>query len=455
MGAKIAALEKEKIGKLLFRFAIPIIISYLISELYGMVDTLFIGKYVGDRAVGAVLVVYPLQRIVVALGIMVSIGTSTNLGRALGNRDYPSAGAMVGTGRNLILLIALPVALIVLLAPNVVLRYLGATGEMMDLGREYLRYIAVGFPFILLTMYLSNVMLSFGNEKVAVLTNGVGALLNILIDYILIGQLGMGVAGAAIATLVSQIVGFALALKIFQKYRRELKLSWTFSMDRALALAIIQVGFSAFIIEAEDGILMTVLNNLMSRSVGEGGIVVLGIATKLYMFLFVTLCGIAAAMQPITAFNDGAKNYGRIRKVMVNTTLYAALTSTVIWAICMIWTKPLVMLFLRDAALIDYAVKAFRWMIACFPLITVYYCATYYLQAIGEAKKSVSLALVRQLLLLLPMSIFFVKGLGMGEMGIFLAYPVSDCLSFLVGLWMLRGEEKALETKIRLKTAYA
>ena len=217
------------------------------------------------------------------------------------------------------------------------------------------------------------------------------------------------------------------------------------------------MGVSAFITEAEDGILMGVLSSLLTSTAGDQGIIVLGVVSKLYMFLFITIFGIASAMQPIAAYNVGARNFSRLRSLMNKTIVYAGLTSFVMWAVAMLFTPQLIGIFIEDRAIIGEATKAFRTMIAVFPVISIYYVSIFYFQASGRAKMSISVAVLRQLVIMLPVSLILVKGFNMGAAGVWLSYPIADLLSSIASFMLVRNEGIELNTAIaaqkRAKTA--
>ncbi len=296
-------------------------------------------------------------------------------------------------------------------------------------------------------------MISLGNSKISIISTSIGAILNIILDYILVVRLHMGVQGAAIATASSQVIGFGYAYYHYRKVVKQYSIPKGFHLDKKIVMPIILVGLSAFIIEAEDGIIMGVLNNLLLDTVGDSGIIVLGIISKLYMFLFVAMFGIAAAMQPIAAYNAGAKNFIRLKSVMQKTGIFAFITSIVLWSLGMTFTPQLISVFVKDNALIHESVKAFRIMIAVFPIISVYYVSIFYFQAMGKAKTSILISVLRQLIIMLPVSIILVKVFNLGAMGVWLSYPISDVLSSLAAFMLVRNEGIELSVKVEKQLA--
>ncbi|NLY45437.1 MAG: MATE family efflux transporter [Tissierella sp.] len=441
MGSKSSKLFKEeKIGKLLLRFSIPIIIAFLISELYNMVDTVFVGNYVGPLGIGALVLVFPIQRIIFAIGIMIAIGSSTTFSRELGRRNTENAIKVVNNGLSFSLGLMTILTFAVYLFKEKILLLMGASPDILPYAMEYLGGIIFGSVFLCLTIFISNIMISLGNNKLSIITNSIGAITNIVLNYILVVNFKMGVTGAAIATTVSQIIGFSYGFYKFIRVAKENNINLKLELDQRIIIPVITVGLSAFVVEAEDGILMAVLNNLLANTVGDSGIVVLGVISKLYMFLFITMFGIASAMQPIAAYNMGAKNYRRLKSLMKKTTLYAFLTSVVLWTFMMIFAPQLISIFVKEQTIIAESVKAFRIMISVFPIISVYYVSIYYFQAMGKAKTSLMVCLLRQIAIMIPLSIILVKGFNMGAMGVWLSYPIADILSSLLSYMLIRNE---------------
>ncbi|MBU5312867.1 MATE family efflux transporter [Tissierella carlieri] len=448
MGKNNKLFGEEKIGKLLLRFSIPIIISFLVSELYNMVDTLFVGRTVGGYGIGGLVLVFPIQRIIIALSVMIAVGTSTAFSRSNGQNNMDQSRKIVRNGFSLSFLLMVSITAIIYIFSEKILLGLGASHQTLPYAKDYLDIIIFGSTFLSLTTFISNIMISVGNNKVSIISTSIGAIINIILDYILVVEFKIGVKGAAIATTVSQIIGFSYAYYNYSKVKKEFKIPSGFEFDKRLIKAIILVGLSAFIIESEDGVLMAVRNHLLLNTAGDNGIIVLGVISKVYMFLFITMFGIASAMQPIAAFNVGAKNYKRLKTVMQKTSIYAFLTSMIMWLIAMIYTPQLISIFVKEPEIISESVKAFRIVVAALPMASIYYVSIFYFQALGKAKTSIFLSISKQLILTIPISVILVKVFHLGAMGVWLAYPISDILASIASYMLIREERQELNIKI-------
>lgn len=455
MGREGKMFGEEKIGKLLFRFSIPIIISILISELYNMVDTFFIGRTIGGDGIGGLVLVFPIQRIIIALSMMIAIGTSTSFSRSNGENTFEKSKKIINTGFTMLFLLMISITMLIFLFREKILLALGASGSILPFAKEYLSIIIFGSIFLSITMFSTNIMVALGNNKIAIKSNSIGAILNIILDYILIVKLNMGVTGAGIATVSSQIAGFLFAYYNFMKIKEKHEIKSGFYLDTNIIMPIIIIGLSAFVVEAEDGIVMAVFNNLLSNTVGDSGIIILGVISKLYMFLFITMFGIASAMQPIAAYNMGAKNFKRLKLIMQKTIIFAVTTTGIMWIFAMIFPAQLISLFIEDDHIINEAVHAFRIMISLFPFISIYYVSIFYFQAMGRGRTSLGISVFRQLLIMLPLSILLVKGFNLGAMGVWMSFPISDFLASLGSFILIRNESLELNIKIKKQSKKA
>lgn len=441
----------EKIGRLLFKFSVPIILSMLISELYSMVDTMFVGNHVGGDGIAALVLVFPIQRIIIALSMMIALGTSTAFSRSNGKKDKEKSREIVNNGFSLALTIMIVLTLLVYIFRKKILLFLGASNNTLPYALDYLSIIIFGSTFLSLTIFISNIILSLGNNKVSIVSNSIGAITNIIVDYLLVVKLGMGVKGAAIATTTSQIIGFMYAYYNYLKIKKQHDIPTGFHLNKSIIIPILLVGISAFIVEAEDGIVIGALNNLLLSASGDKGIVILGVITKIYMFLFVTMFGIASAMQPIAAYNVGAKNYRRLKEIMKKTILYSIIASGIMWLLSILFAEQFISLFVNDSSIIKDSVIAFKIMVSVFPVISIYYVSIFYYQALGKARASVFVSVFRQVIIMIPVAFILMKFFNLGSLGAWLSYPISDLLSCILSSYLMKKEMNALDEKISIE----
>lgn len=433
-------LKQWEIKKLLLKFAIPSVVALLVSELYNIVDTVYVGHYIGVTTLAAITIAFPIQKLLAALGLLIAVGTSTYTARSLGEKNMDQFKKITLTSLSLVLISLTIVSLIIFIFRRPIFYMLGADNLTYPLVNKYVSIILLGGIFQSLSVVACYIMISLKKTKALLYTNLIGVTLNIAINYILIVKLGFGIEGAAIATVLSQITAFTFAFCKFKNVTKKFDIKFSInsiynSVTKEIIEGILTVGFSTFIIEIEDALVTVVLNNLLYTEGGESAIVMVGVITKISMFLFVTIIGISSAMQPIVAYNFGAENYDKVKKVLNTSIKVVLITSFGLWSIFMLFPNYIIGFFLNDTALLNETVKTFRLCISLIPLTGIYYVVINYYQAIGEAKKSFLLSIYREIIVFIPLAILLVQLFGMN--GAWAAYPITDASATLTSLYFL------------------
>ncbi|HEY5563713.1 MAG TPA: MATE family efflux transporter [Clostridiaceae bacterium] len=437
---------EEKIGKLLLRFSIPAIISLMVAEMYNVVDSIFVGRAIGANAIGALTIAFPIQRLFLAISMLIAIGTSTYVARSCGEGNFENLRSIIPNAIVLMLIIVSVVGIGIFTFQDKIILSLGASKNTFPLTKDYVSIILLGVMFQAFTLIASYTITALGNTKIVLISTFIGAIFNVIINYFLVTMFSFGVKGAAIATVSSQIIAFIYVLKQFMKMKNGIKFSIKFTLNKAVTIGIICVGFSTFIIEISDAVVAAILNNLLSSYGGDLAIITVGLTTRISMFLFMTVIGISSAMQPIAAYNYGAGDYTRLKEVVKKSIIAVSVSSTLLWAIFMIFSKQLIGLFITDVVIIEEASKALRIIIAVFPCLGIYYLSIYYCQAINRVRASFLLSIYRQLIMFIPLAYLLVSGLGIGVVGAWLAYPVSDVISFITAAIFIKSTYASLET---------
>ncbi len=414
-----------------------------------MVDTIFVGRAVGGEAIGALVVVFPVQRFVVAFSMMMAIGSSTAVARSNGEKNYKNLKKIIKNSMSLIFVIMVPTIILTSVFKTNIVKGLGASERLIPYAEDYLAIIIYGSIFQCLSTTMNYIMMSLGDRRIALKSTSIGAIGNAIIDAILVIGFSYGVKGAGLGTVISQGLSFLYSYYHFREVKKHFDLSFGFKCDLERWKIILTVGFSAFIVEAEDGIVLAILNNLLLSNVGDEGVIILGVISKISMFLFITIMGISSAMQPIAAYNLGAKKYKKLKEVVKKTALYAFITSAILWGISMVFAEELISIFIKDKNIILKSAKAYRIMIAVFPLISIYYMSIYYFQALGKARTSFVVSIFRQLIILLPVSILLMSVLEVGAVGAWLSYPISDVISSFTSFGLMRKQIKKVDEKIK------
>ncbi|GCD11512.1 MATE family efflux transporter [Clostridium tagluense] len=439
------AFGEEKIGKLLLKFSVPAIISLMVAEMYNMVDSMFLGKAIGADAIGALTIAFPIQRLFLAISMLIAVGASTAVARSCGDEDFENLRTIIPNAIVLMLIMVSIIGTGIFIFQDKILISLGASEKIFPLAKDYVSIILIGVLFQSFTLIASYIITAFGNTKIVLFSTSIGAICNVIIDYLLINVFSYGVKGAAIATVISQIIGFIYVLTVFMKIKKELNFSIKLTLNKAVSLGIVYVGFSTFIIEISDAVVAAILNNLLSSYGGDLAIVTVGLTTRVSMFLFMTVMGISSAMQPIAAYNYGAGNYTRLKEVVKTAVIAVSVSSTILWAIFMIFAESLIGIFISDSAIIVGTAKAFRMVIAVFPCLGIYYLSISYCQAINRVKASFKLSIYRQIVVFIPLVYAIVVGLDMGVFGAWLAYPISDVISFITATIFIKYTYTSLE----------
>jgi putative MATE family efflux protein len=452
LGNKQNLLTEKNVTKALIGFAIPGIITVLLSELYNMVDTFFVGRYVDANAIGALSIAFPLQRLFIALSLLIGVGTSTYIATSLGEKDFIKLKKGLSSAISIgVLTFSLLPILVICFRKNLIIK-LGASSEIYPLADEYIKIVLLGSIFLGFINILGYGMAAMGKPKVTFVSTSIGAAVNIILDYITVVILNMGIKGAAISTVISQILGFSYALYKILKLCTEFKLKISFSINASVCKPIVAVGFSSFIVEISDAVIIWLLNKRLMPIGGDTAVIIVGAITRISMLLYITMLGISAGMQPLAAYAYGEGNYPRLKKILKKTVVLASVTSVVLWAGMMIFTKEIIGSFLKDRLILEKAVKAFRTTIIIFPSISIYYVAIYYYQALSQPKISFFLSIYRQLLLFIPVLLIMTKILGV--LGAWITYPITDLISAVTGILYLVKSKNILQKQSDKKASF-
>ena len=422
---------ENNIVKAILHFAIPGILSILIAELYNMVDTFFVGRYVGADSIGALSVVFPLQRLVIAISVCLGIGVSNLISRRLGEKRNKDITKYTTAVNGLTLLIIFAVTIISILFVEDICMFLGARDDILIYSIKYLRIVMLGSIFLAFTTVFGYMNIAYGNMKVMLFASSIGALINIIVDYILIKNLNMAVEGAAIATISSQFISFLFSLIFVKKLQKENNFSLIPRLDRKISFNILAIGFSSFIIEFSDAILISVLNHLLLSVGGNDAIILVGVITKVSMFMFVAMIGVSSSIQPLISYNYGAKNFVKIKKILK--------TGFVNYKV-----KFIIGLFLKDERLLQMAADSFKYVILVFPILSFYYICIYFFQSVGKEKYNFFLSIYRETLLYIPIVIIMVGKFGV--LGAWISYPIVDFISAVTGFILLLKTVKKIGT---------
>ena len=447
-------LGSEKIRTLLIRLSMPATIAMVVSAMYNIVDSIFIGRGVGVMAIGGLTVAFPVQMAVMALAQMIGIGAASAVSRNLGANNREKARQVAGNSYIMAGLLGILICVLGLLFITPILRIFGATDVLMPYARDYLQVILIGslyFPFV---MSVNNLIRAEGNARVAMFVMLTGTLSNIILDYLFIFPMQMGIRGAALATIISQFLSLVLVLIYLNSEHSTLKTALHhMKPDWTIQLEILKVGSSSFGRQVAGSLMAIVLNNSLVFYGGELALSVFGVVHRVIMFLFMPMFGIVQGMQPIAGYNYGAKRMDRVKEVVKLAIIGTTAFATVSTLFGELFPGTIIRLFNDDPLLIENGTLALRIVIAMIPLVGVQIIGAALFQALGKALPAMVLTLSRQLLFLVPLVLILPRINGLGLLGIWIAFPLSDVLSTIFTTIMMRREMKLMERNMALETA--
>lgn len=451
-------LGTEKIGKLIAKFSIPCIISLLVNSLYNIVDQIFIGWGVGYLGNGATNVVFPLTMICLAFALMLGDGSSAYLSLKLGEKKKSEAAKGVGNGIITSVIIAIIFCAFTLAFLPQLLNMFGCTDALKDYAIGYGRIIAIGLPFMMIGTTLNSIIRADGSPRYSMTSMVSGAILNIILDPIFIFVLKMGVEGAAIATILSQFLTFALNIIYIRKFKSIALGKETFKIKFSVLKRVATLGISSFVTQMSFVFVVAAENNLLARYGFESKygseipITVLGIVMKISQILNSIIIGIAAGSQPIFGYNYGARKFERVKETLKIVLGLSVVISTIAFILFQTIPDKLISIFgSGDELYMDFACLAFKTYLLLCICNGIQIPAGIFFQAIGKSIKSVILSLSRQIVFLIPSMIILSSIFGI--MGVLYSGPVADGIAFVLATTLLLFEVKNLNKGTTISNA--
>ncbi|HWQ41222.1 MAG TPA: MATE family efflux transporter [Desulfosporosinus sp.] len=445
-------LGEEKIGKLLLKFSIPAIIGMLVNGLYNIVDRIFVGRGVGSLALSGIAISFPITLAIMAFGMLIGIGATSVISIRLGQQRREEAEQIVGNAFVLLVGITLIISLLGYLFMDPLLVSFGASADVLPYAKDYIRIILIGAVFQSIGFGMNNFIRAEGNPKAAMYTMIIGAALNTILNPIFIFALHLGVAGSALATVISQLVTsvwvlyYFLGDKAMLKLRlKNLKLKWIFVRD------ILAIGISPFAMQLVGSLVTVFLNKSLANYGGDIPIAAMGVITSVAMLIFMIMFGIGQGAQPILGYNYGARNYDRVKQTLKLAVFAATGVMTLGFLMVELFPVALMSLFSKDPELIRVGANGMRLYLLMLPIIGFQVTVVGYFQATGKPRKSLFLSLSRQLVFLVPMLWILPRFFGLT--GVWLAAPVSDLASAaLTAIWLYNDFKQLGQTHGKMTT---
>ncbi|MEL0455193.1 MATE family efflux transporter [Flavobacteriaceae bacterium SZ-1-7] len=439
--AKISAqdLGTEPIGKLLIKQAVPASIGILVMSLNILIDTIFVGNWIGSIAIAAINVVLPVSFFIAALGMSIGVGGSSIISRALGANNHDKALKTFGNQITLTLLLTITMVVFGLWFVDGIVPAFGGKGNILEPAKIYYVIVLYGVPFLALCMMGNTVIRAEGKPKFAMYAMMIPSISNLILDYLLINVLDFGMAGAAWATTGSYLLCFAFILWFFLSKNSELKINFShFGLDRPIVSEISSLGFVTLARQAVVSITYLFMNNILFHLGGESSVTAYAIVGRMLMFALFPVYGVTQGFLPIAGFNYGALKYDRVKQTIYTAIKYAAGLATVVFILLMVFPESITKLFTHDVEVIKETPSAMRWVFAATPIIALQLIGAAYFQAIGKAKQALLLTLCRQGFFFIPL--ILILPLFWDELGVWVSFPISDILATIVTAYFLNRE---------------
>ncbi|MCC0643616.1 MULTISPECIES: MATE family efflux transporter [unclassified Clostridioides] len=437
------ALRHEKIWILLFRYSIPAIIAMMVTSLYNVVDRAFIGSMegVGSIAIAGLGVTMPVFTLIIAFGMLVSVGASTSLSIKLGEKNKKEAEKILGNALTLSIIISIIITVLGLVFLEDILFLLGASKDSISYAKDYMSVILLGTPFNLIAFSLNNAIRAEGNPKLAARTMIVGCILNLILDPIFIFVFNLGIKGAAIATVLCQVVVFIWVAHYFIRGKSNLKLKkYNLKLDINITKKIFAIGMTPFAMEVAISITHVLTNNSLKVYGGDLAIGAMTALTSILLMFMMPVFGLNQGMQTIISYNYGAKQFDRAKKTLILSILVSIVILSFGFLVVQVFPEVFVGIFNKDSNLMEIAVRGININLITLPIMGISIVGPVYFQCVSKVKHSMFLTLLRQFILFIPLII--VLPIRFNLDGVWLAQPIADFIAMIIVLLFLRREFK-------------
>jgi len=452
MNNKKEFLETEPIGKLLFRLSIPTVVAQLINMLYNIVDRIYIGHMPGDgsMALTGVGVCMPLIMLVAAFAALVSSGGAPRASIFMGEKDSESAEKTLGNCFSLQIVVSVILTAVLLIWNKDLLLAFGASENTIGYATDYMSIYAIGTLFVQMTLGMNTFITAQGFTTTSMVSVIIGAVCNIVLDPIFIFGFDMGVKGAALATIISQMLSCIWILSFLCGKKTQLKLKKENLKLRAdIILPCIALGTAAFVMQSSESVISVCFNSSLLKYGGDIAVGAMTIMTSVMQFAMLPLQGIAQGAQPITSYNFGAKKADRVKKT-VRLLLITCLTYSIgLWLIVMIAPQAFVKIFTSDAALAQFAAPMLRIYLGGLGLFGIQIACQMTFTSLGKAANSIVVAVVRKFVLLLPLIYIMPIFLSDKTKAVYMAEPVADVIAVIFTAVLFIFQFKKAMQKIR------
>ncbi len=440
MEKNIYDLGNEKVGLLIKKYYWPAFISVFVSSLYNIVDRIFIGQGVGSAALAALSIVFPIMLIMMAFGMLFGVGTGVQVSISLGENNRVKAEKTLGNGFSLMILVSIFVTILIYIIKDSLLEMFGATDETIGFAQDYLMIILPAVIFQVVGFSLNNVIRSEGNAKVAMYSMLISAGANIILDPIFIFGFGMGVKGAAWATVISMVLMTVWVLVHFLKRRSVVFLHFKYMrLEYSIVKDIIAIGMAPFSMQIAASVVHALLNIQLVKFGNDVAVAANGVVMSVMSMIFMCIVAVNMAIQPIIGYNFGARNFERVKATLFKGIKYASIIAVGGFIIVELFPGTIVKMFNHeDRELYEIGVRGIRIGLAMTSLVGFQVVVGNYFQSTGKAGLAILISLLRQVIVLTPLILILPEVMGLD--GVWLSLPISGFVSSLVVAYFFRKE---------------
>ena len=442
----------EKESKLLINFAIPCIISMLVNALYNIVDQIFIGRGIGMLGNAATNVAFPLSTTCTAISLLLGIGAASNFSLELGAGNNKKSAEYAANSLILVAIFGIGLFAITTVFLTPMLKFFGATADVLPYAAQYTRITAFGFPFLIANTAMSKLILADGSPKYSMHSMLAGAVINTVLDPLFIFVFNMGMTGAALATITGQIISFCISLRYMFHFKHISLTKDCFRLKKTLFERILSLGASSCFNQIAMTVVQIVLNNTLSyygalsRYGAEIPLACAGIITKVNMIFMAIVIGISQGTQPIIGFNYGAQKYGRVKKTYGLAVSAASIIAVIVFICFQVFPRQIIAVFGSGSEMyFAFAERYFRIYMFLTIVNGIQPVTANFFTSIGKPKLGIFMSLTRQIIFLLPLIIIF--PIFMGIDGVMYAGPIADAAAAAVCIYFLIKEMRILTQK--------
>ncbi|MCR5399651.1 MAG: MATE family efflux transporter [Lachnospiraceae bacterium] len=431
--------------KTMLSLSVPAILGMVVIGLYNFMDAVFVGRMVGPEAMTAVKVSYPFTLLNTGVATLIGTGSASVLSRAIGQNDKETTDKIMGNLVALILIFSIIITAVgMIFTPNL-LTLAGAKGDILNEANRYLKIVFIGSLFVNFSQSANMVMRGEGKLKIAMSIMAAGAIINIILDPIMITVMGRGngILGAAYATITAQIIQAVYTLWYFVKKSDTVRINKV-KVDGSLVKPVIGVGVSAMLMQVMTMVQQTIMYNTVERWGSGNWQTILGAALSLQAFAFIPLWGISQGFQPAVGTNYGAKNYDRVRAFTKTFMIAATVLALVFYLPIMLAPKAMLSMFITDAAIVAEGAPMLRILFTMYIAYGILILAITFFQAVGKGGAAAAMALLRQVLLFLPLVVILPRFFYHNVEGVFYAQLITDLVVLIMGIGLMASSFKGM-----------